>query len=121
MVVSYEPFHRSGLATVCPITTRGPKYPGEVRIPAGHAGQTADGLILVHQLRTIGLRRITALEIGSAIQDRTSGAVRRTVRAALAHQLGLDIPAAADGAAWSVQRRLVHGAALLPLRVATPG
>ena len=96
LVVSYEPFHRSGLATVCPITTRGPKYPGEVRIPAG---QTADGLILVHQLRTIDLRRITALEIGGAIQYVTSGAVRRTVRAALAHQLGLDIPAAADGAA----------------------
>ena len=99
LVVSYEPFHRSGLATVCPITRRAPKYPGEVPIPDGHAGQTRDGLILVHQLRTIDLRRVTALEIGGAIQYVTSGAVRRGVRAALAHQLGLDIPAAADGAA----------------------
>ena len=99
LVVSYEPFHRSGLATVCPITTRAPKYPGEVPIPAGHAGQTKAGLILVHQLRTIDLRRVTALEIGGAIQYVTSAAVRRAVRAALAHQLGLDIPAAADAAA----------------------
>ena len=38
LVVSYEPFHRSGMAAVCPITTREPKYPGEVAIPAGHAG-----------------------------------------------------------------------------------
>ena len=73
LVVSYEPFHRSGLATVCPITTRAPKYPGEVPIPAGHAGQTKDGLILVHQLRTIDLRRVTALQVGGAIQYVTSG------------------------------------------------
>ena len=99
LVVSYEPFHRSGLATVCPITTRPPKYPGEVPIPEGHAGQTKDGLILVHQLRTVDLRRVTALKVGGAVQYVTSGAVRRAVRAALAHQLGLDIPAASDGAA----------------------
>ena len=99
LVVSYEPFHRSGLATVCPITTRGPKYPGEVPIPDGHAGQTKDGLILVHQLRTIDLRRVTAVDIGGALQYITSTAVRRAVRGALAHQLGLDIPAVADGAA----------------------
>jgi mRNA interferase MazF len=99
LVLSYEPFHRSGLATVCPITTRAPKYPGEVPIPDGHAGQTKDGLILVHQLRTIDLRRVTALEIGGANQFVTSRELRRAVRTALAHQLGLDIPAAADGAA----------------------
>jgi mRNA interferase MazF len=33
LVVSYEAFHRSGMATVCPITTRRPKYPGEVPLP----------------------------------------------------------------------------------------
>jgi mRNA interferase MazF len=98
LVVSYEPFHRSGLATVCPITTRVPKYPGEVPIPAGHAGQTEDGLILVHQVRTIDLRRVTAYQVGSAVQYVTSRTVRRAVRSALAHQLGLDIPTAADGA-----------------------
>lgn len=99
LVVSYEPFHRSGLATVCPITTRAAKYPGEVPIPEGHAGQTRDGLVLVHQLRTIDLRRVTALELGGAVQYVTSSAVRRAVREALAHQLGLDVPSASDGAA----------------------
>jgi len=31
LVVSYEPFHRSGLMTVCPITAARsqPRYPGE--------------------------------------------------------------------------------------------
>ena len=35
LVVSYEPFHRSGMAAVCPITTRPLRYPGEVPIAAG--------------------------------------------------------------------------------------
>ena len=99
VVVSYEPFHRSGLVTVCPITTRPPKYPGEVAIPAGHAGQTKDGLVLTHQIRTIDLRRIATLQIGGAAQYITDPGVRRAVRAALAHQLGLDLPARLDGAA----------------------
>jgi mRNA interferase MazF len=98
LVVSFEPFHRSGMASVCPITSRPPKYPGEVAIPNGHAGQTKDGLVLAHQLRTIDLRRVTAFEVGGARQVVTDSGVRRAVRAALAHQLGLDIPSAADGA-----------------------
>ena len=98
LVVSYEPFHRSGLATVCPITTRGPKYPGEVPIPAGHAGQTRDALVLVHQVRTIDLRRVTALELGGRTRYVTDSGVRGAVRAALAHHQGLDIPGPADGA-----------------------
>jgi mRNA interferase MazF len=98
LVVSYEPFHRSGLATVCPVTTRPPKYPGEVPIPSAHAGQTSDGLVLVHQVRTIDLRRVTAFELGGAVQYVTDQATRRGIRAALAHQLGLDLPGATDGA-----------------------
>jgi mRNA-degrading endonuclease toxin of MazEF toxin-antitoxin module len=98
LVVSYEPFHRSGRATVCPITTRPLRYPGEVPIPRGHAGQTKDGLILVHQLRTIDLDRVTAFELEGSRQYVTERPVRRAVRAALAHHLGLDIPGAADGA-----------------------
>jgi mRNA interferase MazF len=98
LVVSYEPFHRSGMATVCPISSRPPKYPGEVAVASGHAGQTLDGVILVHQVRTIDLRRVSAFAIGGAAQQVTDPSVRRDVRRALAHHLGLDIPAAVDGA-----------------------
>jgi mRNA interferase MazF len=99
LVVSYEPFHRSGMAAVCPITSRPSKYPGEIPIPAGHAGQTVDGLVLVHQIRTIDLRRVTAFEVEGQPQTVSDPGVRRSVRRALAHHLGLDVPAAADGAA----------------------
>jgi len=98
LVVSYEAFHRSGMVTVCPITTRPPKYPGEVPIPDGHAGQTRDGLILCHQVRTLDLTRVTTFELGGRVQYVTDRSVRAAIRIALAHQLGLDIPAAADGA-----------------------
>ncbi len=99
LVVSYESFHRSGMATVCPITTRPPRYPGEVPIPAGHAGLTKDGLILCHQLRTIDLARVSTFELGGRPQQLTDPRVRAEVRVALAHQLGLDLRAIFDGAA----------------------
>lgn len=98
LLVSYESFHRSGMATVCPITTRQPKYPGEVPLPDGHAGQTRDGLILCHQVRTLDLERVTAYELAGRVQYVTDRAVRKAVRLALAHQLGLDLPAVVDGA-----------------------
>jgi mRNA interferase MazF len=98
LVVSYEAFHRSGMATVCPITSRQPKYVGEVPIPVGHAGQTNDGLILCHQVRTVALERVTASEIGGRSQYVTDRKTRAAVRAALTHQLGLDLPAVVDGA-----------------------
>lgn len=96
LVVSYEPFHRSGLATVCPITAARAeaRYPGDVPIPASEAGQTRDGVILTSQVRTISLRRVGSRPLG-VIQN---AAIRRSVRGALAHHLGLDIPAVADGA-----------------------
>ena len=96
LVVSYEPFHRSGLATVCPITAARAeaRYPGEVAIPAGTAGQTRPGVILCQQLRTIALERIAGPPDGRIVDP----ALRRSVRAALAHHLGLDIPAVGDGA-----------------------
>jgi mRNA interferase MazF len=99
LVVSYEPFHRSGMAAVCPITSRSRKYPGEIPIPVGQAGHTLDGLVLVHQVRTIDLRRITAFQIGGVPQVISDAGVRRDIRRALAHHFGLDVPAAADGAA----------------------
>ena len=99
LVVSYEPFHRSGMATVCPITARPAKYPGEVAVPAGTAGQTRDAVILVHQVRTVDLRRVTAFEFGGRAQVLVDPSIRRAVRSALAHHLGLDLPASLDGAA----------------------
>jgi mRNA interferase MazF len=99
LVVSYEPFHRSGMATVCPITSRPAKYQGEVAIPAGVAGQTLDALVLVHQLRTVDLGRVTAFELGGQAQVVRDAVIRRQVRSALAHHLGLDLPASLDGAA----------------------
>jgi mRNA-degrading endonuclease toxin of MazEF toxin-antitoxin module len=96
LVVSYEPFHRSGLATVCPITAARSevRYPGDVPISIGEAGQTRDGVIVTSQLRTISLRRVRSSPIGTV----ANRSVRRAVRAALAHHLGLDIPSIADGA-----------------------
>jgi mRNA interferase MazF len=96
LVVSYEPFHRSALATVCPITAARTeaRYPGDVSIPAGEAGQTRDGVIVVSQLRTISLERVRSAPVG-VLMGRSR---RRAVRQALAHHLGLDIPSVADGA-----------------------
>jgi mRNA-degrading endonuclease toxin of MazEF toxin-antitoxin module len=68
-------------------------------MPAGHAGQTIDGVVLVHQVRTIDFRRVTTFTIGGVAQQVADPVIRREVRRALAHHLGLDIPAAADGAA----------------------
>jgi mRNA interferase MazF len=98
LVVSHEAFHRSGLATVCPISARAPRYPAEVAIPAREAGQTKDAVVLCHQLRTIDLRRVTAFEIGGQPQSISDPAVRRGVRSALARHLGLDLPITVDGA-----------------------
>lgn len=96
LVVSYEPFHRSGLATVCPITAArsAARYPGDVAIGAGEAGQTKPGVIMASQVRTISQDRLRSAPLGMVVDP----AVRRAVRSALAHHLGLDIPAIADGA-----------------------
>jgi len=99
LVVSYEAFHRSGMATVCPISARAPRYPGEVALPKGHAGQTKDAVVLCHQLRTVDLDRVTSFEVGGTPQFVTDPAIRGRVRAAIAHHLGLDIMASLDGAA----------------------
>lgn len=60
LVVGYKAFHRSGLRIVCPITAARstPRYPGEIAIPTGEAGQTKDELILCAEVRTISARRI---------------------------------------------------------------
>lgn len=97
LVVSYEPFHRSGLLTVCPITAARAeaRYPGDVPIAAGEAGQTKAGVIVCSQVRTISQRRVLSASVGVVAGPR----VRRQVRRALAHHLGLDIPPIGDRAA----------------------
>jgi mRNA-degrading endonuclease toxin of MazEF toxin-antitoxin module len=99
LVVSYEAFHASGMAAVCPISARAPRYPGEVPIREGHAGQTRDAVILCHQIRTIDLSRVTAFEIGGRPQVVTDPQTRQGVRLALARHLGLDLLPDEDGAA----------------------
>jgi mRNA interferase MazF len=99
VVVSYEAFHASGMATVCPISARVARYPGEVRIPRGHAGQTKDAVILCHQVRTVDLRRVTAHEARGRPQSVTDPGIRSAVRSALARHLGLDMDAERDGGA----------------------
>jgi mRNA-degrading endonuclease toxin of MazEF toxin-antitoxin module len=99
LVVSYAAFHRAGMATICPISVRPPRYPGEVALPRGDTGQTEDAVILCHQVRTVDLARVAAYEIGGTPQYLTDPLIRGQVRAALAHQLGLDIRTPLDGAA----------------------
>ncbi|MFL5799473.1 MAG: type II toxin-antitoxin system PemK/MazF family toxin [Actinomycetota bacterium] len=73
--VSYEPFHRSGLLTVCPISAaRGVRYPQEVGVPAGQAGQTEPGVILCHEIRTISANRIVGV-VGHLTDPELRGAV----------------------------------------------
>ena len=99
LVVSYEAFHRSGMATICPISARPPRYPGEVALPRGHAGQTEDAVVLCHQLRTVDLARVRSYEIAGVSQRLSDPLIRGQVRAAIAHHLGLDIRTPLDGAA----------------------
>ena len=97
LVVSYEAFHSSGMATVCPISVREARYPGEVGFPRGHAGQTKDSVILCHQVRTLDLRRVTTYEVRGRPQFVTDPSIRAAVRDALSRHLGLDMDAARDG------------------------
>ena len=94
LVVSYEPFHRSGLMTVCPITAArsDERYPGDVALPGEVAGQTRPGVVLCSQVRTISAPRIQGRPVGYL----SDGALRRRVRAGLAHHFGLDIPTVVD-------------------------
>ena len=89
VVVSRDSFLASGRVSVCPITAarRDERYPREVPIPRGEAGQTQDGVILVHQVRTIALARIRS-HVGVV----SSPNIRSAVRGALTIHFGLDIP-----------------------------
>jgi mRNA-degrading endonuclease toxin of MazEF toxin-antitoxin module len=97
LVVSSEPIHCARLATILPITAvrADPRYPGEVALAVGEAGQARPGVILCHQVRTIPLDRLAGRTPDGFV---TSSATRAAVRAALEHHLGLDIPPVVDGA-----------------------
>lgn len=86
--------------TVCPISARQPKYPNEVPIPSGHAGQTKDAVILIHQIRTIDIRRVKDANLapGGGVAYVTDPGIRNDVREALKHHLGVDRPPELDGA-----------------------
>jgi hypothetical protein len=75
-----------------------PKISREIPIPVGHAGQTAADLVLVHQIRTIDLGGSGPSRSADGPQALTLPGIRRQVRRALAHHLGLDVLSAADGA-----------------------
>jgi mRNA interferase MazF len=101
LVVSYEPFHNSGLMTVVPISLARvePRLPGDVAVTAGEAGLAKPGVILCSQMRTVSVLRIVSQRTsGGQIQYLTSPALRGEVREALAHHLGLDLRPEADGA-----------------------
>lgn len=102
LVVSYEPFHRSGRVTICPITTarENIRYPNEVRIPVGEAGQTKPGVILCHQVRTVSLTGVRAMlsRAGGRVRYITDPSIRSQVREALQRHFGLDRPQTLDGA-----------------------
>lgn len=98
LVVSYEPFHRSGMITVVPITSARveARLPGDVPLTAGEAGLRRPGVAICSQVRTISVLRMVPGRHPRYVENRD---IRRQVRTALARHLGLDIPAEADGAA----------------------
>ncbi|HVA87889.1 MAG TPA: hypothetical protein VNF73_16405 [Candidatus Saccharimonadales bacterium] len=70
-----------------------------VSAASGAARRTSkDGLILVHQVRTVDLARVTAFLIEGDVQYVTDPVTRRRVRENLSHHLGLDLSPDADGA-----------------------
>ena len=99
LVVSNEAFHRGGFATVCPIVDRPARTyrPSEVGIPAGHAGFKNGALVLAHQLHTVSLSRLSPVVSRGLVRHIRDARVRRQVREALLHHLGLDLSAVTDG------------------------
>lgn len=84
--------------TVCPITAARStvRYPNEVAIPGGEAGQTKPGVILCHQVRTVSMLRVVGRP--EPVGYLTDPGLREQIRMALARHMGLDIPARTDGA-----------------------
>jgi len=102
LVVSFEPFHSSGLITVLPITSAriGGRYPGDIPIPAGTAGLPRAGVVIC-QPRTVSVRRLLHTPSGGIHVVGWVGdpILRQLVRDAIAHHFALDVRPVRDGAA----------------------
>ncbi len=101
LVVSYEPLRALGMMSVCPIAAAHaqPRNPLETPSVPGKPDRRKDGLILVHQLRTLSiLRAADMLDQSAQVRTLTDPGLRAEVRQALSIQLGLDVPGVEDGA-----------------------
>jgi mRNA interferase ChpB len=106
VVVSHEPFHQLGLATVVPVTSArtSVRLPGDVPVREGEGGLRA-GVIICSQLRTVPIHR---LHMAGQWRHVTSPAVRSSVRDAIAQHLALDLSPPADGASGHRRYALVR-------------
>jgi mRNA-degrading endonuclease toxin of MazEF toxin-antitoxin module len=108
LVVSFEPFHSSGLLTVLPITSARTvaRYPGDVPIPAGTAGLPRAGVVIC-QPRTVSIRRLLrSSDSGTDVVGYLDNqALRRQVRDAVAHHFALDIRPIRDGSGGAAYYR----------------
>lgn len=87
--------------TVVPITSArtAPRLPGDIVLPAGEAGLIRPGILICSQVRTISVQRIVTYRAAAGtLRFIADPSIRRQVREALAHHLGLDIRPPSDGA-----------------------
>ncbi len=104
LVVSYEPFHGSGLVTILPMTAArtAARYPGDVVVEVGTAGLTRPSVIIC-QPRTVSAERLSGGANAAPLGYLDDPVLRRAVRDALAHHFGLDLRPVRDGAAGSAR------------------
>jgi mRNA interferase MazF len=86
LIVSDEEYNQAmPNVTVLPLTTtRRARYPAEVVLPAGVAGQPMESIVMAHQIRTISKQRL-----GHVHGQLADAALRKAVREALAEHLDL--------------------------------
>lgn len=83
-----------------------PRLPGDVAIPVGEAGLTRPGVIICSQIRTVSLLRVvTERAAAGGLRHVTSPAIRKQVREAIAHHMGLDMRASVDGVEGTARYR----------------
>lgn len=87
LIVSNEEFNQvTSNVTVLPLTsTPRSLYPSEVRLPQHAAGQSADSLVMAHQIRTITKQRV-----GRVLGQLEDLGLQEAVREAIREHLDLD-------------------------------